>query len=119
MLNAPDQMRQRMAWALSQIYVNGAKVPSPREIEPHAQYYDIMVKNAFGSLRDVIREVAFSPTMSRYVAGRQCQFPCSVGRGRRAQLNDTSLTAARYLTFKGNLKYGKRTGINTRVFTAF
>lgn len=30
-------------------------------------YYDIMVRNAFGSLRDIIREVSFSPSMARYL----------------------------------------------------
>ena len=56
-LNAPDQLRQRVAWALSQIFVVGAGMDTFQS-EPWHTYYDIFVRNAFGSYRDVLREVA-------------------------------------------------------------
>ena len=71
-LNARDQLRQRVAWALSQIYVIGesglrliANKPSKGEMWHH--YYDIFVRHAFGNLRDVIREVSYSPMMGYYL----------------------------------------------------
>ncbi|GMH79107.1 hypothetical protein TL16_g08033 [Triparma laevis f. inornata] len=63
-LKADDQLRQRVAWALSQILVvssDGATGTS--ETEKFVQYYDIFVRHAFGNFRDVLREVSYSPTM--------------------------------------------------------
>ena len=65
-LTAPDQLRQRVAWALAQIYVVNDDLSSQFNELYHA-YYDIFVRHAFGSLRDVLREVAFSPLMARFL----------------------------------------------------
>jgi hypothetical protein len=47
--HADDQLRQRVAWALNQIYViSGIGVETSTE-EPWAAYYDIFVRNAFGT----------------------------------------------------------------------
>lgn len=47
--HADDQLRQRVAWALNQIYViSGIGVETATE-EPWAAYYDIFVRNAFGT----------------------------------------------------------------------
>ena len=68
-LNAPDQLRQRVAWALSQTWVVGEvglqSYASENEIW-HA-YYDIFVRHAFGNLFDVMREVSFSPAMGIFL----------------------------------------------------
>eukprot|EP00966_Prymnesium_polylepis_P028261 653959-Prymnesium_polylepis.3 len=65
-LEAPDQLRQRVAWALSQILVTGEDgVGKTRETEVWANYYDIFVRHAFGSYIDVLREVAYSPMMAK------------------------------------------------------
>eukprot|EP01013_Petalomonas_cantuscygni_P025359 TRINITY_DN472_c1_g1_i4.p1 TRINITY_DN472_c1_g1~~TRINITY_DN472_c1_g1_i4.p1 ORF type:complete len:2117 (+),score=436.19 TRINITY_DN472_c1_g1_i4:276-6626(+) len=65
---APDQLRQRVAWALSQIYVIGdATGYSELEAELHTAYYDIFVRHAFGNLRDILQEVSYSPMMGRYL----------------------------------------------------
>ena len=58
-LNAADQLRQRMAWALSQIYVIGREGLDNhyKQQELWHAYYDIFVRNAFGNLRDVLKEV--------------------------------------------------------------
>jgi len=64
--NADDQLRQRMAWALSQILVvvSSAIGSQDRNTEIFLQYYDIFVNNAFGNYRDILREISYSPMMA-------------------------------------------------------
>ena len=63
-LNAPDQLRQRMAFALAQIpVVTIAQVPGFGN-EIYVAYYDIFVRHAFGNYRDVLMEVSYSPMMA-------------------------------------------------------
>ncbi|TAF99646.1 MAG: DUF1800 family protein [Betaproteobacteria bacterium] len=62
-----DQLRQRMAFALSQVLVvssNGGSGDA-REL---AGYYDMLTDNAFGNYRDILRKVALSPAMGRYLS---------------------------------------------------
>lgn len=68
-IGGPDQLRQRVAFALSQICVVSRRDPN-LENRPLAvaDYYDIFVRNAFGNYRDVLREVAFHPVMGRYLS---------------------------------------------------
>ena len=68
-LNAPDQLRQRVAWALMQTFVIGEEGldAHSEEHEVWLTYYDILVRHAFGSLRDLLREVAYSPMMGSYL----------------------------------------------------
>jgi hypothetical protein len=64
-LHCADQLRHRVAFALSQILVLGeAGFDKPEEYEVYADFYDIFVRNAFGSYYDVLREVAYSPQMA-------------------------------------------------------
>ena len=65
-LEAPDQLRQRVAWALSQILVvTPNQIEESRNMnEPFTKYYDIFVRNAFGNYRDVLKEVSYSPMMA-------------------------------------------------------
>ena len=35
--------------------------------EPWVNYYDILVRHAFGSLRDILQEVSYSPMMAQYL----------------------------------------------------
>ena len=66
-LYGKDQLRQRTAWALSQIFV--AAVPGYKydwQSEMWVNYYDIFVRNAFTNFRDVLREVTYSPVMGDY-----------------------------------------------------
>lgn len=82
-VNAPDQLRQRTAWALSQIFVIGAPSFNHEDrTELWAAYYDIFVANAFGNYRDIMREVSASPLMGEYLTyegnsafGRTGKFP--------------------------------------------
>jgi len=66
-LSAKDQLRQRVAWALSQILVIGGTVLQPTHTEQHLAYYDIFVRHAFGSFRDVLKDVSLSPMMAKYL----------------------------------------------------
>ena len=63
-LYSSDQLRQRMAWALSQIFVLAVVGGNfGGQTEMWLNYYDIFVRNAFGSFRDVLREVTYNPIM--------------------------------------------------------
>jgi len=65
----PDQLRQRVAWALSQILVaaKGPGILSMVSREMWLGFYDIFVRNAFGSYFDVLREVSYSSVMAAYL----------------------------------------------------
>lgn len=66
---APDQLRQRVAFALSQIFVvsdvNSSLYNNPLGL---ANYYDILVRGAFGNFRQVLEEVTLSPIMGFYLS---------------------------------------------------
>jgi hypothetical protein len=64
-LRAPDQLRQRVAWALSQIFVVNVAGVLSKTNEVFMVYYDIFVRNAFGNYRDVLKEVSYSPMMGQ------------------------------------------------------
>lgn len=64
-LNAPDQLRQRMAHALSQILVvSPDSIEDDYYTEPFLSFYDIFVRHAFGNYSDVLREVTYHPLMA-------------------------------------------------------
>jgi len=65
-LNATDQFRQRVAWALAQILVvvKSAIGSEYQKTEWFLNYYDIFVRNAFGNYRDILREVSYSSLMA-------------------------------------------------------
>lgn len=64
-----DQLRQRMAFALSQILVVsnfGGETLS--DIPEAISYYqDVLTRNAFGNYRDLLEEVTYSPAMGFYL----------------------------------------------------
>jgi uncharacterized protein (DUF1800 family) len=68
-LQQPDQLRQRMAFALSEILVVSKDHPN-LELQPLAlaNYYDILVRHALGNYRDLLEEVARSPVMGIYLS---------------------------------------------------
>ena len=63
MITANDQLRQRMAFALSQILV----VDDDSRTLRTAYYFDILSRNAFGNYRDILQEVTYSPKMGDYL----------------------------------------------------
>ncbi|MCZ6673103.1 MAG: DUF1800 family protein, partial [Verrucomicrobia bacterium] len=63
-----DQLRQRIAWALSQIFVLGDAGSNARGYPKQwLTYYDILVRNAFGNFRDLLQEVTLSGKMGYYL----------------------------------------------------
>jgi hypothetical protein len=67
-LFGPDQLRSRLAWALSQIYVVGPHLGVEAfNNEPWLAFYDILVRNGLGNLKQLLNEVAHSPQMGTYL----------------------------------------------------
>ena len=64
--HAPDQLRQRMVFALSQILVvSTSKNASGRELSPWLQ---TLSRHAFGQYGTLLREMALNPAMGKYLA---------------------------------------------------
>ncbi len=64
-VHSDDQLRQRMAFFLSQIWVVSSNtVGKTQQMVP---YLRILHNNAFGNYRDILTEVTLSPTMGRYL----------------------------------------------------
>jgi len=65
-LQATDQLRQRVSWALAQllVVVRDAIQNDNLKTEWHINYYDIFVRNAFANYRDVLKQISFSPLMA-------------------------------------------------------
>src|SRR5579871_6257008 len=64
-VNQPDQLRQRVAFILSQIWVVSAvQIPQAYAYPP---YWRIFRDNAFGNYRDIIKAVTLSPAMGSYL----------------------------------------------------
>ena len=62
------QLRQRIAWALSQILVTSTKsIGRDEYTEMWLTYHDIFLKHAFGNYRDILKEVTYSPVMADYL----------------------------------------------------
>jgi uncharacterized protein (DUF1800 family) len=70
-VTAPDQLRQRVAFALSQIMVvseEGVLDENPRAI---SSYYDMLLQNAFGNFRELIEATTLHPAMGIYLDMRR------------------------------------------------
>jgi uncharacterized protein (DUF1800 family) len=62
---APDQLRQRVAYSLSQILVtSGSKLVYSDEMLP---WLRLLSRNAFGNYRTLLRELTLSPSMGKYL----------------------------------------------------
>jgi uncharacterized protein (DUF1800 family) len=70
-LESEDQLRQRVAFALSETLVVS---DDDGRIWTHmagiSNYYDILVRNAFGNYRDILEEVTYHPVMGIYLSHR-------------------------------------------------
>ena len=68
-LHAPDQLRYRVAFALSELLVvSGSKQRTRFRGDSLAYYDDILAKNAFGNFRDLLNEVTLSPAMGIFLS---------------------------------------------------
>jgi hypothetical protein len=64
-LSGNDQLRQRVAFALHQIFVvSGNEVTQPSWMSPYLQTLD---RNAFGNYRQLLQEVTLNPGMGLYL----------------------------------------------------
>ncbi len=72
MLTAPDQLRQRVAYALSQIFVVSREVSNGIDERPlfYLDYYDMLAENAFGNYRDLLERVTLNDVMGFYLTMR-------------------------------------------------
>jgi uncharacterized protein (DUF1800 family) len=63
---APDQLRQRVKFALSEMFVVSFADPA---VDPRgmASYYDMLGKNAFGNYRTLLEDVSLHPMMGVYL----------------------------------------------------
>ena len=66
----PDQLRQRVAYALSQIFVTSLQQKSIANAKSNASaaYYDMLTRDAFGNFRTLIEDVTLSPAMGQYLS---------------------------------------------------
>ncbi|UXI66740.1 DUF1800 domain-containing protein [Tahibacter amnicola] len=64
-----DQLRQRMAWALSQIFVisdqNGTLAGEPLYV---AEYWDMLARDGFGYYRQLLENVTLNQSMGKYLS---------------------------------------------------
>ena len=64
-----DQLRQRAAFALSQILVisdqNGTLSGEPIQV---SEYWDILARNAFGNYGELLDQVTWNPSMGKYLS---------------------------------------------------
>ncbi len=67
-LTQQDQLRQRVAWALSQLLViSGMKDPDMETAYVQARYHQILFEEAFGSFEALLERVTRSPQMGHYL----------------------------------------------------
>jgi len=63
-----DQLRQRVAFALSEMFVVSDVASSlSNQAEALANYYDLLAGDAFGNFRTLLQDVTLSPVMGNYL----------------------------------------------------
>lgn len=63
-INGPDQLRQRVAFALSEMFVVSSQEISGAAIP---QFHNALAKDAFGNFATIMKDVALSPAMGGYL----------------------------------------------------
>lgn len=74
-VKSPDQLRQRVAYALSQFFVVSGASELGGQPAALANYYDILIANSFGNFRDLLEQVTLSPVMGNYLSMKGNQKP--------------------------------------------
>lgn len=65
---ASDQLRQRVAFTLNQIVVASAlEFSAEQQIPATVGYQNVILKNTFGSYRQLLRDMTLNPTMGLYL----------------------------------------------------
>ncbi len=66
-ITAPDQLRQRVAWALSQITVTSGNERDLSYAYVMSRYQNIMFQEAFGNYQTLLQKITLSPAMGNYL----------------------------------------------------
>ena len=67
-VQGPDQLRQRMAFALGELFVvSDRDADLRRDPDSLAAYLDLLAQKAFGNYRDLLEAVTLSPAMGKYL----------------------------------------------------
>lgn len=80
LISAPDSLRQRVALALSEIFVVGFDgLTGPWKQFKLAAWWDLLAEHAFGTYRELLEAVTLSPAMGQYLsfAGNQKENPAT------------------------------------------
>ncbi len=67
-IKAEDQLRQRVAFALSQILVVSAQDGLAQQQMGLANYYDLLLRHAFGNYRELLWDISRNPVMGEYLS---------------------------------------------------
>ena len=67
-LRGPDQLRQRVAWALSQIFVVSQVGALQNLPNATASFYDLLARDALGDYRRLLEDVTLHPAMGVYLS---------------------------------------------------
>ncbi|HYO64386.1 MAG TPA: DUF1800 family protein, partial [Pyrinomonadaceae bacterium] len=65
-LRGEDQLRQRVAFALNQLFVVSSVHEDLRRAGQINPYLQLLTRHAFGNFRDIMRDVTLNPAMGRY-----------------------------------------------------
>ncbi|MEK7949875.1 DUF1800 family protein [Luteolibacter soli] len=66
-IQGDDQLRQRIAFALSEIMVISETGPLDERANTISDYYDMLLDHSFGNVRDLLEAVTLHPAMGRYL----------------------------------------------------
>jgi hypothetical protein len=66
-ITAPDELRQRVAFALSEIFVVSENGTLQNHADALSSYYDMLLDNAFGNFRSLLEAVTLHPAMGLYL----------------------------------------------------
>ncbi|NKI70226.1 DUF1800 family protein [Collimonas pratensis] len=67
-ITGPDQLRQRVAFALSEIFVISDRGDAlDDEVRGTANYHDLLARDAFGNFRNLLEDVTLNPAMGVYL----------------------------------------------------
>ena len=113
-LESADQLRQRMAWALSQILVvSPDTLEETSTTEAVLSYYDIFVRHAFGNYRDILLEVSYSPMMAEmltYIDSKSTSYQWEASEGTKLEFPDENMAREIMQLFTTGLYKMRRDG---------
>ncbi|MGV3728442.1 DUF1800 domain-containing protein [Hydrogenophaga sp.] len=81
LLSGPDMMRKRIALALSEFFVSSlASAEFTWRAHAYASWWDMLMRNAFGSYRTLLEDVTLHPAMGYFLNTKGNQKENSAGR---------------------------------------